>query len=47
LLLSIRENKNAKSPKDIEKAIDDLIYNQLKRKEMGENGYQVIINKYN
>jgi glycosyltransferase involved in cell wall biosynthesis len=40
-------NVNPNSPKDIAKAIDDLIDNPIKRNEMGENGYKAIINKYN
>ncbi len=40
-------NVNPNSPKDIAKAIDDLIDNPIKRKEMGENGYKAIINKFN
>ena len=40
-------NVNPNSPKDIAKAIDDLIDNPIKREEMAENGYQAIINKFN
>ena len=40
-------NVNPKNPKDIAKAIDDLIDNPIKRKEMGENGYKAVINKLN
>ena len=38
-------NVNPNSPKDIAKAIDDLIDNPIKRKKMAENGYKAIINK--
>ena len=40
-------NVNPNSPKNIAKAIDDLIDNPIKREEMAENGYQAIINKFN
>ena len=40
-------NVNPNSPKDIAKAIDDLIDNPIKRKKMAENGYKAIINKFN
>lgn len=40
-------NVNSNSPKDIAKAIDDLIDNPTKRKEMSENGYKAIIDKFN
>ena len=40
-------NVNPNSPKDIAKAIDDLIDNPIKRKEMSNNGYKSIINKFN
>ena len=40
-------NVNPNSPKDIAKAIDDLIDNPIKRREMAENGYKAIINKFN
>jgi glycosyltransferase involved in cell wall biosynthesis len=40
-------NVNPKNPEDIAKAIDDLIDNPIKRKEMGNNGYKAIINKFN
>jgi glycosyltransferase involved in cell wall biosynthesis len=35
------------NPKEIAKAIDDLIKNPTKRYEMGKNGHQAIMNKYN
>jgi glycosyltransferase involved in cell wall biosynthesis len=35
------------NPKEIAQAIDDLIKNPTKRYEMGKNGYQAIMNKYN
>ena len=40
-------NVNPTSSEDIAKAIDDLIDNPIKRKEMGENGYKAIVNKLN
>ena len=40
-------NVNPEDPKNIAKAIDDLIDNPIKRKEMGNNGYKAIINKLN
>ena len=40
-------NVNPNSPEDIAKAIDDLIYNPIKREEMSNNGYKSIINKFN
>lgn len=40
-------NVNPKNPEDIAKAIDDLIDNPIKRKEMSNNGYKAIINKFN
>lgn len=40
-------NVNPNSPKDIAKAIDDLIDNPIKREGMSNNGYKFIINKFN
>ena len=40
-------NVNPCNPKEIAQAIDDLIKNPTKRYEMGKNGYQAIMNKYN
>ncbi len=40
-------NVNPENPKDIAKAIDDLIDNPIKRKEMSDNGRKAIINKFN
>ena len=40
-------NVNPNSPKDVAKAIDDLIDNPIKREEMAMNGYRAVINKYN
>jgi glycosyltransferase involved in cell wall biosynthesis len=40
-------NVNPRSPKDIAKAIDDLIDNPIKREEMAENGYKAIVDKFN
>lgn len=46
-LIKCGVNANLKNPKDIAKAIHDLIDNSIKREEMTENGYQTIINKFN
>jgi glycosyltransferase involved in cell wall biosynthesis len=40
-------NVNPCNPKEIAQAIDDLIKNPTKRYEMGKNGHQAIMNKYN